>query len=107
MTRLQSKHFLRPYQVRDEFFDLIDKMITRLFERGQNPDDETVFPWRTFNEIPASNLYNMDEMGSDTNKGRKKKIGGARPCFPLHTAAWQLSPDGFMLKPLKYVPRSS
>ena len=65
--------------MRDHFFDLIDGMIERLFQRAQDPLDSAVdasFRWRTFAEIPAKNKYNMDEVGSDTNKGRKKKVGG-------------------------------
>ena len=65
-------------QVHGEFFDLIDRMITRLYERGQDPSDTTVpsFHWKTFADIPASNKYNIDEVGSDTNKSRKKKVCG-------------------------------
>ena len=57
--------------MRDHFFYLIDKMIAKLFERAQDPLDTAVdasFHWQTFAEIPAANKYNMDEMGSDTNK---------------------------------------
>jgi hypothetical protein len=65
-------------QVRDEFFNLIDRMVDRLYHRGQDPDDKGVdasFIWRTWADIPAANIYNMDEVGCDTNKGRKKKVG--------------------------------
>ena len=54
-------------------------MVARLYERAQDPNDSRVdasFTWRTWTEIPAANIYNMDEVGSDTNKGRKKKIAG-------------------------------
>ena len=52
-------------------------MIANLYARGQDPGDEGVpssFTWKSPSEIPAANLFNLDEMGSDTNKGRKKKI---------------------------------
>ena len=64
--------------MRDEFFNLIDRMVDRLFHRAQDPNDTAVdasFVWRTWAEIPAELKYNMDEMGSDSNKGRKKKVG--------------------------------
>ena len=33
------------------------------------------FTYRTWAEIPPDQIYNMDEVGSDTNKGRKKVVG--------------------------------
>ena len=77
-TRLFSR------QVRDEFFALIDRMIANLFRRGQDPNDHVVpdtFTYRTFAEFPKEQKYNMDEVGSDGNKGRKKKVR-ARDCHP-------------------------
>mmetsp|Transcript_9690 Transcript_9690/g.24858 ORF Transcript_9690/g.24858 Transcript_9690/m.24858 type:complete len:174 (+) Transcript_9690:298-819(+) len=52
-------------------------MITKLYARGQDPNDWMVkhFPWKTVDKIPATNIYNMDEIGSDSNKNRKKKVG--------------------------------
>lgn len=52
-------------------------MVAKLYTRGQDPTDNTVptsFSWKSPAEIPAANLFNMDEMGSDSNKMRKKKI---------------------------------
>ena len=46
---------------------------------GQDPLDTVVpatFKYRTFAEFPKEQKYNMDEVGSDTNKGRKKKVCG-------------------------------
>ena len=54
-------------------------MVDKLYQRAQDPNDDTVdssFVYRTFADIPAAQKYNMDECGSDTNKGRKKAIGG-------------------------------
>ena len=58
-------------------------MVAKLHARGQDPMDNGVpssFAWRTFKEIPNHLKYNMDEVGSDTNKGRKKVVGG-RKCM--------------------------
>ena len=52
-------------------------MVAKLYARGQDPDDKSVdssFPWRTAADISPGNMANMDEMGADTNKGRKKKV---------------------------------
>ena len=64
-------------QVRDAFFDKADQMVATLWARGQDPNDKEVpyWPWKRFCEIPGANLYNMDEVGSDPNKGRKKTTG--------------------------------
>ena len=54
-------------------------MIARLFELGQDPADIALpssFWWKTWGDIPQQNKYNMDEMGSDTNKSRRKKVAG-------------------------------
>ena len=54
-------------------------MVANLYRRAQDPDDKGVdasFVWPTFDKVPARCKYNMDEMGSDTNKGRKKIIAG-------------------------------
>ena len=61
----------------EEFCNLYEKMVAGLYARGQDPGDTVVpasFKWKSPSEIPAANLFNMDEMGSDTNKGRKKKV---------------------------------
>lgn len=53
-------------------------MIANLYSRGQDPNDNSVpasFRWKHPSEIPAANWFNMDEIGVDSNKMRKKKIG--------------------------------
>ena len=54
-------------------------MFEKLYARAQDPDDTMVsssFKWRSFGDMPARLKFNMDEIGSDTNKGRKKKVAG-------------------------------
>ena len=66
-------------QVEHNFFDMVDEMFEKLYARAQDPDDEIVsssFKWRSFGDTPACLKFNMDEIGSDTNKGRKKKVAG-------------------------------
>ena len=65
--------------MRQGFFDLVDKMVTNLYQRAQDPNDPRVdksFVYTTFGEIPDVQKYNMDEIGSDSNKGRKKVVAG-------------------------------
>ena len=68
-----------PSQVRTGFFDKIDRMMEKLYQRGQDPNDKEVcssFIYRTFDEMPRHLKFNMDEVGTNTNKGRKKKVAG-------------------------------
>ena len=64
-----------PAQVRDQFFALVDTMFKKLNQRSQDPEDSLFnkFPWDSLGLVPPSQIYNMDEMGVDTNKSRKKK----------------------------------
>jgi hypothetical protein len=74
-------------------------MVDRLYHRGQDPDDKGVdasFIWRTWADIPAANIYNMDEVGCDTNKERKKKVqlhdDPRRWCDPYPALHWPCQP---------------
>ena len=64
-------------QVRDQFFALVDNMFKRLCERSQDPGDQlTGFNWNSLSDVPPSQLFNMDEMGSvliPTRAARRKR----------------------------------
>ena len=65
--------------MRQGFFDLVDRMTANLYRRAQDPNDPRVdksFVYKTFGEIPDVQKYNMDEIGNDSNKGRKKVVAG-------------------------------
>ena len=65
--------------MRQGFFDLVDNMTTNLYGRAQDPNDPRVdksFVYKTFGEIPDAQKYNMDEIGNDSNKGRKNVVAG-------------------------------
>ena len=75
-------------QVRDQFFALVDNMFKRLCERSQDPGDQlTGFYWNSLSDVPPSQLFNMDEMGSDTNKSRKKKAARKESATDLRKRA--------------------
>ena len=53
-------------------------MVEKLYRRGQDANDivvPTSFIWRHPSEIPDACLYNMDEVGNDTNKSRASVVG--------------------------------
>jgi len=51
--------------VRETYFCKLDAYINTLYNMGK-------IKWKSFAEIPAKFKYNMDELGSDTTKRRKK-----------------------------------
>ena len=61
--------------MRDQFFALVDNMFKKLHQRSQDPNDSVFnkFPWQSLADVHPSQIFNMDEMGVDTNKSRKKK----------------------------------
>jgi hypothetical protein len=66
-------------QVRDEFFNTYERMVAKLYARGQDPDDRSVpasfqIQWSHPSNIPNTNIYNMDEVGTNFNNTRKKKV---------------------------------
>jgi len=50
---------------RDGMFTKLDSYICLLHAMG-------LVPWKTYQEIPPDCLYNMDELGNDMTKHRKK-----------------------------------
>jgi hypothetical protein len=57
-------------ETRDKVFFKLEAYISTLYRQGK-------VPWKSYSEIPADRLYNMDEVGSDTTKRRAKVIASA------------------------------
>ena len=68
---------------RDSFFVKLDNHVKMLNEMGK-------VPWSNFCDMPAENLFNMDEVGTDTTKHRSKLIADAT----LLRCVFQLTPEG-------------
>lgn len=54
---------------------MVDEMVHKLYARARDVNDPLVnasWIWDSFAAIPGDNKANMDEIGSNTNKGRKK-----------------------------------
>jgi len=56
-------------ETRDAMFAKLDSYIQTLHAMG-------LVPWQNYQDIPPHCLYNMDELGNDTTKHRKKVIVG-------------------------------
>jgi len=52
---------------RDVMFSKHNSYIQLLFSMGQ-------LPWKSYNDIPANSIYNMDELGNDTTKHQNKVL---------------------------------
>jgi len=48
-------------EIRDAMFFKLNAYIELLHKMG-------MLPWKTYSEIPADAIYNMDELGNDTTK---------------------------------------
>ena len=68
---------------RDAFFVKLDNYVKMLNEMGK-------VPWSNFCDVPAENLFNMAEVGTDTTKHRSKLIADAT----LLRQVFQLTPEG-------------
>ena len=52
-------------EMRDTMFSKLTAYIEMLYASGK-------IPWKTYSEIPAEAIFNMDEVGNDTTKHRNK-----------------------------------
>jgi hypothetical protein len=70
-------------ETRDKVFYKLEAYISTLYRQGK-------VPWKSYSDIPADKLYNMDEVGSDTTKRRAKVIASANNMARL----FQVTPEG-------------
>ena len=70
-------------EVRDAEFFKIERYIELLYKMGK-------IPWRTYKDIPKENLYNADEVATNTYDHRRKIIGIASKLG----RAFQITPGG-------------
>ena len=70
-------------ETRDKVFYKLEAYISTLHRQGK-------VPWKSYSDIPADKLYNMDKVGSDTTKRRAKVIASANNMMGL----FQVMPEG-------------
>ena len=70
-------------EVRDAEFYKIEKFIEMLFKMG-------LIPWKTYKDIPNRNLYNADEVATNTYDHRRKVIASATEMGRV----FQITPGG-------------
>jgi hypothetical protein len=73
-------------KTRRNFFKKMDCFIKLLYEQG-------AVPWKCWGEIPASNIYNMDEVGFDFT-GHRLKVLTSTEVLKRRLANQQCTPDG-------------
>jgi hypothetical protein len=60
---------------RDTMFMKLDEYVYLLYRMGMSP-------WERWADVPARNKYNMDEVGTDTTK-RRKRVYAEESFLPL------------------------
>lgn len=74
---------------RDKVFVKLEAFIQILYSAGK-------IRWKSFSEIPAHCIYNMDEIGQDTTRFRNKILGKKGGTYPVWTIT--VEGDGRMKK---------
>ena len=70
-------------EVREAEFVKLDCYVRLLYNLG-------LIPWKCYTDIPSSNVYNMDEVASDTTKRRGKKVTDAKDA----NRQYNITPEG-------------
>lgn len=60
-------------ELRDHFFGMVDDYVKQMHN-----EDPQKWRWKSFDELPDTHKYNMDEEGADTAKGRPPALAAAR-----------------------------
>ena len=75
-------------KTRDTVFSKLQAQTRGLYAEGK-------IPWRNYADIPSNYIYNMDEVGTDTTKHRRKVIADKRDPFQRIFA---VTPEGDRMK---------
>jgi hypothetical protein len=75
-------------KTRDTVFSKLQAQTRGLYSEGH-------IPWKNYSEIPSHCIYNMDEVGTDTTKHRRKVIADKRDPFQRIFA---VTPEGDRMK---------
>jgi len=79
-------------ELRDHYFDMVDDYVKQL-----HLEDPEKWPWKTFDELPDTHKYNMDEEGANTAKGRAPAVAAAKVLGrEYQPRLWEVSTDGTM-----------
>jgi hypothetical protein len=75
-------------KTRDTVFSKLQAMVRGLYAEGK-------IPWKNYCDIPANCIFNMDEVGTDTTKHRRKVITDKRNLFQR---VFTITPEGDRMK---------
>jgi len=74
LVKIVSAASLDPKRARQATADTRDAMFCKLNSYIALLHSMGDIPWKNYSDIPASSIYNMDELGNDTTKHRNKVI---------------------------------
>jgi hypothetical protein len=72
-----------------------DTVFSKLQAQTRGLHAEGKIPWKNYSEIPSNCIYNMDEVGTDTTKHRRKVIADKRNIFQR---IFTITPEGDRMK---------
>jgi hypothetical protein len=75
-------------KTRDTVFSKLQAQTRGLYAEGK-------IPWKNYSDIPSNCIYNMDEVGTDTTKHRRKVIADKRNIFQR---IFTITPEGDRMK---------
>jgi hypothetical protein len=75
-------------KTRDTVFSKLQAQTRALYAEGK-------IPWQNYCDIPSQHIYNMDEVGTDTTKHRRKVIADKRNIFQR---IFTITPEGDRMK---------
>jgi hypothetical protein len=75
-------------KTRDTVFSKLQAQVRGLYAQGN-------FPWKNYCDIPGNCIFNMDEVGTDTTKHRRKVIADKRNIFQR---IFTITPEGDRMK---------
>jgi hypothetical protein len=75
-------------KTRDTVFSKLQAQTRGLYAEGK-------VPWKNYRDIPSNRIYNMDEVGTDTTKHRRKVIADKRNPFQR---IFTITPEGDRMK---------
>jgi hypothetical protein len=89
LLKVVSACSLDPARARKATRETRDAVFAKMDAYVRNLHATKSFPWKSFKDIPADKIYNMDEVGTDSTK-RRSKVIAAKAMGRI----FQITPEG-------------
>jgi hypothetical protein len=95
LTKLVNAGSLDPLRAKKANVKTRDTVFCKLQAQTRGLYADGKIPWKDYCDIPSSCIYNMDEVGTDTTKHRRKVIADKRNPF---SRIFTITPEGDRMK---------